>query len=43
VKDYAFRTFENVDQLIATEPTLFTSWFLIAFPKVKAWWFQQNK
>lgn len=43
VKDYAFRTFENVDQLIAKEPTLFTSWFLIAFPKVKAWWFQQNK
>jgi isopentenyl-diphosphate delta-isomerase len=43
VKDYAFRTFENVDQLIATKPMLFTSWFLIAFPKVKAWWFQQNK
>ncbi|PJE46280.1 MAG: isopentenyl-diphosphate delta-isomerase [Sediminibacterium sp.] len=43
VKDYAFRTFENVDQLIATEPTQFTSWFLIAFPKVKAWWSQQNK
>jgi isopentenyl-diphosphate delta-isomerase len=43
VKDYAFRTFENIDQLIATEPAAFTSWFLIAFPKVKAWWLQQNK
>jgi isopentenyl-diphosphate delta-isomerase len=43
VKDYAFRTFENINQLIATEPAQFTSWFLIAFPKVKAWWLQQNK
>lgn len=43
VKDYAFRTFENINQLIATEPAAFTSWFLIAFPKVNAWWLQQNK
>jgi isopentenyl-diphosphate delta-isomerase len=43
VKDYAFRTFENINQLIVTEPAAFTSWFLIAFPKVKAWWLQQNK
>lgn len=43
VKDYAFRTFENINQLIATAPTEFTSWFLIAFPKVQAWWLQQNK
>ncbi|WP_295233765.1 isopentenyl-diphosphate Delta-isomerase [Sediminibacterium sp.] len=42
VKDYAFRTFENINQLIATKPTEFTSWFLIAFPKVHAWWLQQN-
>lgn len=43
VKDYAFRTFENINQLIATKPTEFTSWFLIAFPKVHAWWLQQYK
>ena len=43
VKDYAFRTFENINQLIATAPTEFTSWFLIAFPKVQAWWLLQNK
>jgi isopentenyl-diphosphate delta-isomerase len=43
VKDYAFRTFENINQLIETAPQEFTSWFLIAFPKVKAWWMQQNK
>jgi isopentenyl-diphosphate delta-isomerase len=43
VKDYAFRTFENINQQIATKPTEFTSWFLIAFPKVYAWWMQQNK
>jgi len=43
VKDYAFRTFENINQLIATTPSEFTSWFLIAFPKVHAWWLQQNK
>lgn len=38
VKDYAFRTFEDIEALIIKEPTMFTSWFLIAFPKVKAWW-----
>ena len=43
VKDYAFRTFENINQQIATKPMEFTSWFLIAFPKVYAWWMQQNK
>lgn len=43
VKDYAFRTFENINQQIATKPTEFTIWFLIAFPKVYAWWMQQNK
>lgn len=43
VKDYAFRTFENINQQIATKPTEFTRWFLIAFPKVYAWWMQQNK
>lgn len=43
VKDHAFRTFENINQQIATKPTEFTSWFLIAFPKVYAWWMQQNK
>ncbi|OYZ02262.1 MAG: isopentenyl-diphosphate delta-isomerase [Sphingobacteriia bacterium 28-36-52] len=43
VKDCAFRTFENIDQLIATEPAVFTSWFLIAYPKVKAWHLQLNK
>lgn len=38
VKDYAFRTFEDIEALIISEPTMFTTWFLIAFPKVKAWW-----
>jgi len=43
VKDFAFRTFENINQLIESSPQEFTSWFLIAFPKVKLWWMQQNK
>jgi isopentenyl-diphosphate delta-isomerase len=43
VKDYAFRTFEHIETSIQLQPEIFTSWFLIAFPKVKAWWLQQNK
>lgn len=43
VQAVAFRTFESIETLIQMQPNQFTSWFLIAFPKVKTWWLQQNK
>lgn len=38
VQAYAFRSFETIETMIQTCPEQFTSWFLIAFPKVKIWW-----
>lgn len=38
VQAHAFRNFESIEAMIQSQPEQFTSWFLIAFPKVKAWW-----
>ena len=38
VQAHAFRSFEAIETMIQTRPEQFTSWFLIAFPKVKLWW-----
>ena len=38
VQAYAFRSFDVIETMIQTQPEQFTSWFLIAFPKVKVWW-----
>lgn len=38
VQAHAFRSFETIEAMIQAQPAQFTSWFLIAFPKVKAWW-----
>lgn len=38
VQAHAFRSFDAIESLIQSDPGQFTSWFLIAFPKVKAWW-----
>ena len=36
VKDYCFKTMDEVDSSLQTHPQKFTAWFKIAFPKVKA-------
>lgn len=38
VQAHAFRSFDAIESLIQSDPEQFTTWFLIAFPKVKAWW-----
>ncbi len=38
VQAHAFRSFETIETMIQAQPAQFTSWFLIALPKVKAWW-----
>ena len=37
VSSYAYWSMEKIDALIVDEPTLFTAWFRIAFPKIKDW------
>jgi isopentenyl-diphosphate Delta-isomerase len=38
VKDHAYRSIESLEAAIKNQPQEFTSWFIIAFPRVKAWW-----
>jgi len=42
VKGYAYRSMKNIEELLQTQPQLFTAWFHIAFPKVLDWW-NKNK
>ena len=37
VESYAYRTFEKLEVGIKEYPDFFTEWFLIAYPKLKAW------
>lgn len=37
VKDYTHKSINEIASWIDREPTTFTSWFLIAFPKIIAW------
>ena len=37
VKNYSYLPMSKIEQLITNEPSMFTSWFLIAFPKVRKW------
>jgi isopentenyl-diphosphate Delta-isomerase len=41
VKDHRFLSMAEIENLIQKEPENFSSWFLIAFPKIKKWW-QKN-
>lgn len=37
VKDYKFGSLPEIERLMQEEPGRFTSWFLIAFPKLRNW------
>jgi isopentenyl-diphosphate Delta-isomerase len=41
VKNHRFLPMVEIENLIRKEPENFSSWFLIAFPKMKKWW-QKN-
>ncbi len=42
VANIDFLSFEKIEILMQQETNYFTSWFLIAFPKIKQWWLQQK-
>ncbi len=42
VKSYAYRSMKNIEELLQTQPQLFTAWFHIAFPKVLDWWYKNK-
>lgn len=42
VQAHAFRSFDAIEAMIQNHPAQFTSWFLIAFPKVRAWWQEKH-
>lgn len=37
VENYAFRSLEKISEYMFSHPDFFTSWFHIAFPRVKLW------
>lgn len=37
VKDFCYKTLDDIQQSLQTHPQKYTSWFHIAFPKVKEW------
>jgi isopentenyl-diphosphate Delta-isomerase len=42
VATYCYKNVSLIEEEIATTPNKYTAWFLIAFPKVKAYLHQQN-
>lgn len=42
VKDVCYKNLEDIQQSLETHPQKYTSWFHIAFPKVKEWAVQQG-
>jgi isopentenyl-diphosphate delta-isomerase len=42
VKDYAYRNLNDISALAESDPDQFTSWFLIAFPRLKKWMEKRN-
>ncbi len=43
VEMYAYRSMEEIASLLQQEPTTFTAWFHIAFPKVYNWYLENHK
>jgi len=41
VMDYRFSDLESIEASLISNPEKYTAWFLLAFPKVKAW-FEKN-
>ncbi len=42
VKDVCYKSLDDIQQSLQTHPQKYTSWFHIAFPKVKEWAVQQG-
>jgi len=38
VSDFVYAAMSEIRKEIETDPSKFTSWFKIAFPKIEAWW-----
>ena len=38
VKEYAYQPMKKIEDLLQSQPDIFTAWFHIAFPKVMDWW-----
>src|SRR5689334_23713550 len=38
VKDYCFKTVNEISDSLQTHPAKYTEWFRLAFPKVEEWW-----
>jgi isopentenyl-diphosphate delta-isomerase len=43
VKDYCFKTMEEIQETLLNHSNKYTAWFHIAFPKVFSWWQSQAK
>ena len=38
VKDYCYKKMDAIKQSLESHPSKYTSWFLLAFPKIEEWW-----
>jgi isopentenyl-diphosphate delta-isomerase len=38
VGDYVYKDMHEIEKQIEEDPQKFTSWFKIAFPRIKKWW-----
>lgn len=43
VESFVFQSFSQVAQQLKEEPSRFTAWFHIAFPKIRSWWDHRNE
>jgi len=43
VMDYCYKNIEEIRIDLQSNPGKYTAWFLIAFPKIEKWWFQQYR
>lgn len=43
VADYTYLSLEQIKERLERHPEKFTSWFLIAFPKIEEWWKENYK
>ena len=42
VNDYCYMSMANIEEWITREPKAFSSWFAIAWPRIKQWYSQSN-
>lgn len=42
VKDYCFKSMNDIAESLQLHPNKYTAWFHLAFPKIHAWWNNQR-